>query len=195
MKPNKLLLPILAGLGLSACVSERVVLLPEPDGKPSALVVSSGGQQQLLDQPYEAAKRQGGSLAATTMAADEVQQRFGAVLAQLPPRPVKFVLYFLEGSSELTPESREQFQAVRQELASRPVAEMLIVGHTDTVGDLRGNDALSLERAGAMREALKAEGIDPGSVEVAGRGERELLVKTGDEVSEPRNRRVVISIR
>ncbi|MGB4468722.1 MAG: OmpA family protein [Azovibrio sp.] len=195
MKPNKSLWAVLACLGLSACVSERVVLLPEPDGKPSALVIRSGGQQQVLDQPYEAVQRQGGSLTATTMPAAAVQERFGAVLAQMPPRPVSFVLYFLEGSSELTPESRAQFQAVRQELASRPVAEMLIVGHTDTVGDLRGNDVLSLERASAMREALKAEGIDPGAVEVAGRGERELLVKTGDEVAEPRNRRVVIRIR
>ena len=195
MKPNKLLLSVLASLGLSACVSERVVLLPEPDGKPSALVIRSGGEQQVLDQPYAAAKRQGGSLAATTMAPGEVQERFGPVLAQLPPRPVRFILYFQEGTTELTPDSRDQFQALRQELASRPVAEMLIVGHTDTVGDLQGNDALSLERAVALREALKAEGIDARGVEVAGRGERELLVKTGDEVSEPRNRRVEISIR
>lgn len=196
MKPsNSLLLALLASLGLAACVSERVVLLPQADGRPSAVVVRSGPEQQVLEQPYQATKRQGGSLAATTMSVEEVQERFGATLAQLPLRPVHFTLYFLEGSSELTPESREQFAALRQELANRPVAEMLIVGHTDSIGATQANDALSLERAQAMREALKAEGIDAGAVEVAGRGERELLVKTGDEVAEARNRRVVINIR
>lgn len=188
-------MPLTLLLALGGCVSERVVLLPEPDGRPTALVVRSGGEEQVLQQPYAAAQRRGGSLAATTMSAAEVQERFGATLAQLPPRPVRFTLYFLEGSSELTPESREQFQALRQALSSRPVAEILIVGHTDTVGELRANDALSLERAEAMRTALQAEGVDLGTVEVAGRGEREPLVKTADEVPEPRNRRVVINVR
>lgn len=195
MKIRALPLALLLALGLGGCVSERVVLLPEPDGRPTALVVRSGSEEQVLQQPYAAAQRRGGSLAATTMPAAEVQERFGATLAQLPPRPERFTLYFLEGSSELTAESREQFQALRQALSSRPVAEILIVGHTDTVGELRANDALSLVRAEAMRTALQAEGMELGTVEVAGRGERELLVKTADEVPEPRNRRVVINVR
>lgn len=195
MKIRVLPLALLLALGLGGCVSERVVLLPEPDGRPTALVVRSGSEEQVLQQPYAAAQRRGGSLVATTMPAAEVQERFGATLAQLPPRPERFTLYFLEGSSELTAESREQFQALRQALSSRPVAEILIVGHTDTVGELRANDALSLVRAEAMRTALQAEGMELGTVEVAGRGERELLVKTADEVPEPRNRRVVINVR
>ncbi len=189
-------LALLMGLGLSACVSERVVLLPQADGRPSAVIVRSGGQEQLLDQPYETVKRRPGGLSGTdTMSKDEVQSRFGEAIAQMPERPVRFTLHFLEGSTELTPESREQFQALREELARRQVAEMLIVGHTDRVGELKANDALSLERAQAMREALKAEGIDAERVEVAGRGEREPLVKTADEVPEPRNRRVVVNVR
>ena len=57
------------------------------------------------------------------------------------------------------------------------------------------NDALSAKRAQAVREQLAGEGVPVEKMEVAGRGEREPLVPTADEVDEPRNRRVEISIR
>jgi outer membrane protein OmpA-like peptidoglycan-associated protein len=40
-----------------------------------------------------------------------------------------------------------------------------------------------------------ARGIPPGSIEIAGRGERELLIPTRDKVHEPSNRRVEINVR
>lgn len=68
-----------------------------------------------------------------------------------------------------------------------------MIGHTDRVGKLEANDALSLKRAEAVGEQLKA----PASrlMEFAGRGEREPLVPTADEVPEPANRRVEINLR
>ena len=46
-----------------------------------------------------------------------------------------------------------------------------------------------------MRDDLVKLGVAPGQIQVAGRGEREPLVATDDEVAEPRNRRVEISVR
>lgn len=190
-----LLLVFIAMFALSACVSERVVLLPSPDGKPSAVVVRSGQSEQILDEPFETVKLRGDSQVADVMDAQEVEKRYGQVIAQMPMRPVSFTLYFLENSSELVPESRKELELLRQELQGRPIAEILIIGHTDTVGGLQQNDALSLKRAIAVREALKAEGIDALVMDVAGRGKRELLVQTKDEVSEARNRRVEVRVR
>ena len=57
------------------------------------------------------------------------------------------------------------------------------------------NDALSLRRAERCRDELD-EARDPKvRISVAGRGEREPEVPTADEVAEPRNRRVEISVR
>ena len=81
------------------------------------------------------------------------------------------------------------------EIASRPASEVMVIGHTDTVGGLEANDKLSLRRAEAVRDILVAAGVPGEKIELAGRGERETLVKTGDEVAEPRNRRVEISVR
>ncbi|MGH8751809.1 MAG: OmpA family protein, partial [Burkholderiales bacterium] len=81
------------------------------------------------------------------------------------------------------------------EIARRPAPEVVVIGHTDAVGTLEYNDTLSLQRAKKVRDDLVKLGIPTEHIRVAGRGKRELLVPTRDEVSEPRNRRVEISVR
>ena len=120
---------------------------------------------------------------------------FAATLAALPPKPASFVLVFFKGKDELTAESKKEVEKMLTELAKRPVAEISVIGHTDTVGSARFNDKLSLQRAKRVREMLMARGIPPGSISIAGRGERELLIPTRDKVHEPRNRRVEINVR
>jgi len=46
-----------------------------------------------------------------------------------------------------------------------------------------------------MRDSLVALGIPAGRIQAAGRGKREPLVPTDDNVAEPRNRRVEINVR
>jgi outer membrane protein OmpA-like peptidoglycan-associated protein len=105
------------------------------------------------------------------------------------------MLYFLEGRDELTPESRIEMDKVFNELKTRPLPDIMVIGHTDSVGALAYNDRLSLARAERMREMLVELGIPAERIKAAGRGERELLVPTDENVSEPRNRRVEISVR
>jgi outer membrane protein OmpA-like peptidoglycan-associated protein len=174
----------------------RVVLLPEPGGKPTALTLRTAAGDTVLDQPYAAADVvRGGAVERRQSDAADVQARFGDLLAAQPPRPVSWRVYFVSGREELTPESRPVFEQIQQELRQRPSPEVSVVGHTDRVGKVEANDALSLKRAGFVRDALLAVGVDARQVEAFGRGEREPLVPTADEVPEPRNRRVEISVR
>jgi outer membrane protein OmpA-like peptidoglycan-associated protein len=110
-------------------------------------------------------------------------------------RPISFLLYFQEGTDEYTPESKEAFEKVFAEVARRKAAEVAVIGHTDTVGKLEFNDGLSRKRAERVRKDFTGRGIPPDSISIAGRGEREPIVPTADEMSEPRNRRVEINIR
>jgi outer membrane protein OmpA-like peptidoglycan-associated protein len=175
---------------------EGIVLLPGADGRVGALIVTHEGQQLTLDQPYATASvSQQGRLDAGRATAEEVQQRFGPALTALPARPVTFRLYFLGNSDELTPESKQEIPRLFSEIAGRPDAEVVVVGHTDRQGALEYNDALSLRRAERVRGDLASRGIPPDAIVVAGRGEREPLVATEDEVPEPRNRRVEITVR
>jgi len=185
----------LAALLLGGCASERVVLLPSADGAPGAVVVSDKGGEIRLDQPYAGVMRALGSNQAYQSSPQEVSERFGQALAAQPSRPSSYVLYFETGGNELTAESRAALEVIRKEVAERPASEVMVIGHTDRVGSVEGNDRLSLKRAELIRGVLVESGVDAGKLEAVGRGERDPLVPTADEVDEPKNRRVEISVR
>ena len=175
---------------------DTVVVLPSPDGHTGAVVVQRGGERQVLDQPYAASRTAPGEPAEVSrLSAAEVSQSFGPVLEALPARPAAFLLYFITGSDELIDESKLEVQKVLAELKGRKVPDVLVIGHTDTVGDAEWNDRLSAQRAERMKAILVEAGIPAGRIQTAGRGKRELLVRTADNVEEPRNRRVEINVR
>jgi outer membrane protein OmpA-like peptidoglycan-associated protein len=68
-----------------------------------------------------------------------------------------------------------------------------VVGHTDTMGTKKYNINLSLKRADAVKKALINLGIKKENIKILGKGEKELSVKTGDEIEHPANRRAEIS--
>jgi outer membrane protein OmpA-like peptidoglycan-associated protein len=193
-KPNlSCLMAMLLVLG--GCASERIVLLPAADGAKSAVVVRDSGGEILLDQPYAAAKRSMDANKPYQSSADEVRERFAQALGAQPARPNSYVLYFEAGGNVLTPESQAALATIRKEIAERPASEVMVIGHTDRVGGVEGNDRLSLKRAEGLRELLIESGVPAGKLEAVGRGERDPLVPTADEVDEPKNRRVEISVR
>jgi outer membrane protein OmpA-like peptidoglycan-associated protein len=118
-----------------------------------------------------------------------------SLVAALPPPPQSFTLYFLEGTTEMTPDSVPVLEAARAEIAKRPGAEVQVTGHTDTVGSEADNDALSRKRAREILNLLASKGFDPSIMSAVGRGERELKVPTADNVDSPANRRVEIIVR
>jgi outer membrane protein OmpA-like peptidoglycan-associated protein len=193
-------LAVLALLLLVGCAKpardDLYVLLPGAEGKTGALSVESGGQQTVLDRPYASARvTEPGRVQAGTVTDQEARQAFGAALDAQPGRPISFTVYFLEGRDELTPDSRAVLPRILDEIARRPAPEIVVIGHTDRVGAVPYNDVLSLRRAERVRDELVKVGIPADRIRVAGRGEREPLVATPDEVPEPRNRRVEIDVR
>lgn len=102
---------------------------------------------------------------------------------------------FATGSHALSPQAVQGLTALGRALASSELAEFRfrIEGHTDTVGDAQSNMALSQRRAEAVRDFLTSGfAIAPSRLVAVGLGEGQLLVVTGDNVDEPRNRRVQV---
>lgn len=188
---------LLVLLMLSACAApERVILLPDTNGKSTAVIVTGkGGKSATLDQPYAAALISSGDTKTERVDASFVTQRYGDVIAAIPVTPKKFLIYFAQGSNELTPESSAILESLQLEMKNFPAPEIIVIGHTDRVGSVESNDALSAKRAEFIRSKLVANGIDNSRITSYGRGEREPLIPTEDEVPEPRNRRVEIKIR
>jgi OOP family OmpA-OmpF porin len=188
---------VIAALLAGCAGTDLIVVIPESDGHVGAVVVQSGDNKILLDKAYAAAASGtfGATLKPVESSADEVHRIFDGALAAQPVPPQTYTLYFETGNENLVPESQAAIEAVFADIGRRRTAEIVVTGHTDTVGQPDFNDRLSLQRAETIAQLLIARGLPPASVTAVGRGERELLVPTGDQVAEARNRRVEITVR
>jgi outer membrane protein OmpA-like peptidoglycan-associated protein len=173
-----------------------VILVPDAGGKVGAVSVKSAQGETVIDRAYASATAIGTNAPVVGSSSPaQVAQTFGSTIKALPMKPVSYTLYFLEGRDEYTPESRQVIETILRELAKRPAANIAVIGHTDRVGALEYNDRLSLQRTERVRADFVKRGVAEHAISVAGRGEREPLIATADEVSEPRNRRVEVNIR
>ncbi|MBH1966259.1 MAG: OmpA family protein [Comamonadaceae bacterium] len=193
----KILLAVVLLAALLGCApATRVTLLPLPSKQPSSVEVKTTNESWAMTAPFEVANVTArGAISADRTTAADVQQRHAALLAVQPAPPERFILYFSAGGSALTPESEGALSGILAQAVARPGGEILIVGHTDTVGTLEVNDRLSKQRAAVIREQVIARGFPPLLVHAVGRGKRELALPTEDGVNEPRNRRVEIVVR
>ncbi len=186
---------------LAACAAPRitqVTLLPQADGSPSSVVAMGAGGRQTLTEPYQRATAKAGSAAPPTLdrsSAQEVSARFAPLLAGVPPPPRRFTLYFDTGGTRLTAPSQALLREVVAEATQRSGAEIVVIGHTDTVGSIAANDVLGLQRARLVHDVLVQSQFPSKRIEMASRGEREPGVPTRDDTDEPLNRRVEIVVR
>jgi outer membrane protein OmpA-like peptidoglycan-associated protein len=193
--PLRGMLAVLA-ICLSACaMQERIILLPEPGGGPTSLAVHQGDHDVLLDHAYAATDLTIANPWSYQATPDEVRGTFGAALAAQPEHASHFTLYFIENSDELTAASKVTLDEVFADLAKRPVRDIVVVGHTDTVGSDEANDVLARKRANTMKAMLVSRGVPAEDIVAIGRGKRQLLIPTADGVAEPKNRRVEIVVR
>ena len=119
-----------------------------------------------------------------------------AVPAAAPATPaVNLTVNFANGSAELTPAAIRTLDELGRALSSKDLAgyRFRIEGHTDTVGSLDYNRALSERRAEAVVDYVaKKYEVDPARLQAVGMGEDGLLVPTPPQTPEPRNRRVQV---
>lgn len=104
-----------------------------------------------------------------------------------------YLVFFDFDKSTIGEGGANVLDTVVQEIQSRGIQTVRIVGHTDTSGSTAYNERLAMRRANAVKSELVSRGVPASSVTVSGRGESELLVDTNDGIREPANRRAVIT--
>ena len=198
--PLKLIL-LLAVIAMAAgCSSPRVgsiVLLPKQHSENTGAVeVTTASTSVIIDQPWQTLEvNKKGDIDSAVTNQQEFEARYGSTLAAMPEQPVSLLIYFLNDEFAIAPESRKVLQSLLQLIAVRRDVRIQITGHTDTMGDENDNDRLALQRAYHIRDLIRERGFPVQSILVTSRGEREPLVKTADEVPEPANRRVEVTVR
>jgi len=117
-----------------------------------------------------------------------------------PPTPAAadpartFVVYFDFDKTAVTAQAKAIIAAAARSGDDRHARVIHVSGFTDTVGTRRYNHKLSIKRAQAVAKALAEAGIAPAMLDVRGYGKSRPAVPTGDNIREPRNRRVEIVI-
>ena len=187
-----------ACLLLAGCATSSLVLLPDDDGgqgsvavleagnKPTQAVIANSNSRTRLGDRTPASRPLGGK---------GLKKAEAALLTGLPPAAKTFHLYFETGTTTLMPASITVLEALRSEISARSGPAVEVTGHTDTVGAEDYNDRLSLLRAEEVLTWLTGKGFDRSMMSAVGRGERELIDPTADNVGSARNRRVEVTVR
>ena len=101
---------------------------------------------------------------------------------------------FQFGKSTLLPESYDVLDQVIAILNRYPDFQLEITGHTDDVGRKENNMLLSIDRAQACADYIKARGIDDSRLTIIGKGELSPLDSNKTDAGRRKNRRVEFNV-
>lgn len=103
-------------------------------------------------------------------------------------------IFFESGSAALLPQSEQEVNRLIRLLTDYPDKSMIIVGHTDNVGQAADNLELSQQRAAAVKKAIEQGGISPTRIKAIGKGETEPLADNASPEGRQYNRRVTFAL-
>lgn len=184
---------------ITACGQKNVVVLvPDPDGSVGSITVANAAGSVEIDTANESTAIRDAETAPSApaeMGKKDIDKLFGPALAIQPQPPVHFILYFKKNSTRLKPASLAMLPDVLSTVQTRRSEHISVVGHSDTLGDKSYNLALSKRRALAVKKLLVKKGVGEAFIETTSHGEENPLVKTADNVGNPKNRRVEVVVR
>ncbi len=115
-----------------------------------------------------------------------------------PAPPARHELLTLNGAHfafdkfNLTAAARDTLQQVVAILKEHPDSKVEIQGHTDSVGTVQYNQALSERRANSVKDYLVSQGISEGRITTRGFGKSQPIASNDTDRGRADNRRVVI---
>jgi outer membrane protein OmpA-like peptidoglycan-associated protein len=103
-------------------------------------------------------------------------------------------ILFDTGKATLKPEAVDQINQVGAILAKYPEDRIMVIGHTDNVGDDAYNQRLSENRAKAVKMQLLSAGVPSENITTEGMGESQPIASNSTVDGKARNRRVEMKI-
>jgi len=215
-KPGPMLAVVLAGLFASACSATRPAE-PGTCAVVGAAIGGLGGTGIGVNVDNDDNGKEGAYIGAAAGAATGALAGY-AICALMPeaapppppppapaPKPAakaapvvqKTVVLpgvnFAFNSADLLPAAKEILdREVIPELKADPELQVLVEGHTDSVGNDAYNEKLSGRRAGSVWKYLVEKGIDSGRIQARGLGETQPIADNDTAEGRAKNRRVEI---
>jgi len=103
-------------------------------------------------------------------------------------------LLFAFDSDSILPAAGTNLRELATSLQKYPDSQLLIVGHTDNVGDASYNQRLSERRSNSAATYLASQGVARTRLAASGKGESEPVTTNDTDAGRQQNRRVEVAI-
>ena len=134
---------------------------------------------------------------AITVLPGTINHALSKFLASTEPAPKRFTfdhLNFEFAKTVITPESRPTLADLVTILKAYPAVDVLLEGHTDSVGNPAENKKLSVDRALAIQNVLQVDRIAARRITTAGFGEERPVASNETDEGRAKNRRLELVV-
>jgi len=149
------------------------------------------------EQARMAARAEAERAAKAKAEADQLTKELSDLKAKQTERGIILTLgdvLFATGKADLSPEAMRSVDKLVEFLKKYTNRNVLIEGHTDSVGSDEFNLTLSQKRADSLKEALTGKGIEERRITTVGYGKKYPVASNDTAAGKQQNRRVEVSI-
>jgi len=178
----------------NGCSAKNIVVLVKGHKKEAKIIVSNDAGSVIIDT-FNELTMMSSNKSAPTPPKKISQKKLNKVFSDLTGVDVvnkHYVFYF--DDINLLENSKKELNNMILEIAKIKDPIIKIIGHTDTVGSNKYNVQLGLKRANEIKKFILKSKIKTLRIDTLSYGEKNLAVKTADNVDEKLNRRVEVFI-
>ncbi len=128
----------------------------------------------------------------------ELTQHLSDAVVERIPGGIRITFFeavlFAFDSAELSDAAFESLDFFAESMHKYPGTQVLVVGHTDAIGEEAYNQLLSLQRAESVAGYIKQQNVASKRMAMTGKGESEPIDTNDTEEGRQRNRRVELII-
>lgn len=181
-------------VGNNGCKIATIIMLMDIKAAKNSILITSGVEEIILDKSnaYTLVSARNDMSSPQTMSEEERKALFGSVIARSSEEKYKFILYFER--ENLLKKSQNKLNEILDLISKKDDYYIKITGHTDTTGSQVNNQELSQKRVNVIMQKIHENKLKYLKIYTKAHGENKLAVYTQDDVTEPLNRRVEISI-
>jgi outer membrane protein OmpA-like peptidoglycan-associated protein len=177
--------------GMAMSEAEKARIAAAVDAEKAAMA------KREAEKAISAAEQEAAKAARAKAEADELMRELSELKAQQTERGIVLTIgdvLFATGKADLSPDANKSVNKLADFLKKYPNRDVLIEGHTDSVGADDYNLTLSRKRADSVKYKLMGEGIEEGRITTVGYGEEFPLASNDTKAGKAQNRRVEVII-
>lgn len=187
---------------MAAAADAEMAAIAKREAEQARMAAASEAEKAAIakrqaEQAISAAEEEAAKAARAKAEADELMKELSELKAQQTERGIVLTIgdvLFATGKANLSPDANKSVTKLAEFLRKYPNRDVLIEGHTDSVGSDDYNLTLSRNRADSVKNKLVGDGIEAGRITTMGYGKKFPLASNDTKAGKAQNRRVEVII-